>query len=69
MATVLHRAPTLNLLARAIHAIDRVATGLADHRHRAAVLRDLQGCDERDLRDLAISRYDFEAIANGTYKR
>ncbi len=25
--------------------------------------------DARDLRDLGISRYDFEAIARGTYRR
>ncbi len=69
MATVLHQSGTLGVVARALRTFDRIATGLADHRHRQAVLRELRSCDPRDLRDLGISEYDFEAIANGTFKR
>lgn len=69
MATVIARAPSLGIVLRTLRAIDRIATGLADHRRRAAVLRELAACEERDLRDLGISHYDFQAIANGSYRR
>jgi uncharacterized protein YjiS (DUF1127 family) len=36
---------------------------------RAETLRELARMDERDLRDLRISPYDFSEIANGTYRR
>jgi uncharacterized protein YjiS (DUF1127 family) len=36
---------------------------------RAETMRELARMDERDLRDLRISPYDFSEIANGTYRR
>ena len=49
------------------HRPDR--TGLAITAAAPPVLRELQACEDRDLRDLGISRYDFMAIANGSYRR
>ncbi len=69
MATVLPHVPTMGIYVRAIRVLDRISAGVAERRRRAAVLRELRQCDERDLRDLGISRYDFEAIARGSFKR
>lgn len=41
----------------------------AHRRAYAATMADLAQLDQRDLHDLAVSRYDFEAIARGTYRR
>lgn len=38
-------------------------------RNRTLLLEQLAGADDRELRDLNISRYDFEAIAKGTFRR
>ena len=38
-------------------------------RRRAQELRELFAFDERDLRDLGLSRSDFVSIQNGTYHR
>lgn len=46
-----------------------IGTWVAERRARAQALRELQRMDERDLRDLRISPYDFNEIANGTYRR
>jgi len=50
-------------------ALDRFAAWRTERRQRSAILHDLYSFDERDLQDLGISRYDFKAIANGTYRR
>lgn len=47
----------------------RIAAYCAHRKKRARVMNDLQLCDHRELRDMNISRYDFDAIANGTFKR
>lgn len=60
--------------------IARPATGLrtllqralAWRAERAAVrrtLRDLQQMERRDLQDLGITQYDFDAIAHGIFRR
>ena len=41
----------------------------AHRKDRLRVMDELQLCDYRELRDMGISRYDFAAIANGTFKR
>ena len=69
MASVTSRAPSFGIALRGLRALDRIATGIADHRRRGAVLRELNNCDDRDLRDLGISRYDFKAIADGSFRR
>jgi uncharacterized protein YjiS (DUF1127 family) len=46
----------------------RFAAYRAQRRDRARILRDLQFCDDRELRDMNISRYDFQAIADGSFK-
>lgn len=42
---------------------------LSGRHARAQALRELQSLDERDLRDLRISTYDFDEIASGTFRR
>lgn len=49
--------------------IGRVLSWIGEHRAQQATLRELQSMDERDLHDLNISPYDFNEIADGTYKR
>ena len=44
-------------------------TWRAERSRRAAILRELNRLDDRDLRDLGFSPYDFKAIANGTFTR
>jgi uncharacterized protein YjiS (DUF1127 family) len=51
---------------------DRLARiiGWFKTRHaRRVALWELQSLDERTLQDLRISQYDFNEIANGTYRR
>jgi uncharacterized protein YjiS (DUF1127 family) len=36
---------------------------------RAAIVRELSFCTDRELADMGFSRADFPAIASGTYKR
>lgn len=40
--------------------VDRTAARLADWQHRAVGRRQLMGLDDRQLRDIGISRYDAE---------
>ena len=49
--------------------VGRVLTWIGERRAREATLRELQRMDDRDLHDLRISAYDFNEIANGTFKR
>eukprot|EP01037_Dinobryon_pediforme_P013521 gene13519-13640_t len=49
--------------------IGHVFAWIGERRARTATLRELQHMDERDLHDLGISPYDFNEIANGTFKR
>ncbi len=46
-----------------------VAAFFAERARRAAILRELNRLDDRDLRDLGLSSYDFKAIANGSFQR
>ena len=47
----------------------QVGAWMGERRARTQALRELERMDERDLRDLRISPYDFDDIANGTYRR
>ena len=49
--------------------VARLDGWLFAHRHRREVTKLLSQMSDRDLRDLAISRADFPAIVNGTYRR
>ncbi len=49
--------------------LSKLAAWFSERRARAETLRELERMDERDLRDLRISPYDFNEIANGTYRR
>lgn len=49
--------------------LHQVSGWIAERRARGLALRELQSMDERDLRDLRISPYDFKEIANGTFRR
>jgi len=40
-----------------------------ERRNQAQILAHLEAADDRELRDLNISRYDFVAIAKGEYRR
>jgi uncharacterized protein YjiS (DUF1127 family) len=42
---------------------------LAQRRARAEELRELYRCTDRELWDIGLSRSDFMAIENGTYRR
>jgi uncharacterized protein YjiS (DUF1127 family) len=56
-----------------IGSLGRVLTwlknALAEHRRRAKIINELSQCSDRELADMGISRYDFAAIARGTYQR
>lgn len=47
----------------------QIGAWVGERRARTQALRELERMDERDLRDLRISPYDFNDIANGTYRR
>ena len=49
--------------------VARLDAWLYDRRQRSDVTKILAQMGERDLRDLAISRADFPAIIDGTYRR
>jgi uncharacterized protein YjiS (DUF1127 family) len=40
-----------------------------ERRNQALILSQLVNADERELRDLGINRYDFQAIAKGEFRR
>ncbi len=40
-----------------------------ERRNQAQILAHLSLADDRELRDLQISRYDFDAIAKGKFQR
>ncbi len=72
MATTYHGVSGLapaSLRARLRIFLESVLAWRAERRRQEQVLRELAQFDERDLRDLAISRYDFAAIARGNFRR
>ena len=72
MATTFHGVSGLatpSLRARLRSALESFQSWRAERRRQEAVIRELAQFDDRDLHDLAISRYDFAAIANGTFRR
>jgi uncharacterized protein YjiS (DUF1127 family) len=72
MATVIHGVSgiaELNLRDRLRHPLELVSAWLVARRQSARIRRELNLLDERDLRDLGISRYDFDAIAEGRLSR
>ena len=72
MATFWHGATTEHaptIAASASSRLSKIGSWFAERRVRAQALRELTAMDDRDLRDLRISPYDFNDIANGTYRR
>ena len=72
MATVIQGVPALlhPHIRNSFRALgSSVVAWLAERRQRAAIRRRLELLDPRDLRDLGISRYDFDAIARGEVTR
>lgn len=72
MATVVRPASgfaRLNPLPGLIVGFHRIAARWQAHRRQARELRELFALDEHDLRDLGLSRSDFPAIRDGTYRR
>jgi uncharacterized protein YjiS (DUF1127 family) len=74
MASIVRSRPALGLtsynpitLLRVL--LDRGVAHVQARRRRAQELRELFAFDERDLRDLGLSRSDFLSIQNGTYRR
>lgn len=72
MATLTRDLPNLPLVQpqSALRAVFvRFLAWRARRRAYAKTMDALAQADSRDLRDIGISRYDFEAIARGTYRR
>jgi uncharacterized protein YjiS (DUF1127 family) len=72
MATVVHSASgfsRFNPLPGLVARFGRMAAFWQAHRRRSRELRELFSLEERDLRDLGLSRSDFMSIHNGTYRR
>lgn len=72
MATIIRGVSTpasLHLGLRLREAFDRFTAWRAVRRERSRILGELNRFEDRDLRDLGLSRYDFMAIAEGRFKR
>ena len=72
MATVIQGIPALNTpqIHHGFRTLGRAFLAWrAERARQAAILRELNRLDDRDLRDLGLSSYDFKAIANGTVQR
>ena len=72
MATVVRPASgfaRFNPLPGLIAGCDRIVARWQAHRRHARELRELYALDERELRDLGLSRSDFICIRDGTYRR
>ena len=72
MATILHGVSgftALDLRGRLRHGFDRILAWREGRRERMRVLREMSRLEDRDLRDLGLSRFDIEAIASGRFKR
>ena len=72
MATILHgvsHSTGSGFVAALRQAAGTFRAWRAARRARLSIMRELSQLDERDLHDIAISRYDFTAISNGTFRR
>ena len=69
MATVVHAASGFRRFNPFPALIAGIAARWHARRHRARELHELFALDERELRDLGLSRSDFVSIQNGTYRR
>ena len=74
MATVVRTRPALGLTRRNSTAffrlmLDRTIARWQARLRRTRELRELSAFDERELRDIGLSRSDFMSIENGTYRR
>ena len=61
----------ISILAGVQRVIDRLADSRwrAMRRERALIARELANMQDTDVRDLGISRSDFPAILDGTFRR
>jgi len=69
MATLTHGFARTSLRGRLHGFATRFERWLEARRSREAILRELRTLDARDLKDLQISHYDFDAIAEGRFRR
>jgi uncharacterized protein YjiS (DUF1127 family) len=72
MATVVHSASgfaRFNPLPGLIARLDRLAARWRASRNHAREIRELFAFNDHDLRDLGLSRSDFMAIREGSYRR
>ena len=56
----------LSLITSRLH---QMRVSAADRRVRAREMQDLYRCDDRDLRDMGLSRSDLLAVQKGTFHR
>lgn len=72
MATLTHDTHSISLshpMAALRQVVSRFQAWRAARANYADAMRSLAQIDARDMRDLGISQYDFEAIARGDYRR
>jgi uncharacterized protein YjiS (DUF1127 family) len=72
MATLAHSSHSASIARPAQDRPSLLRRFLAWRAERAAVrqtLRDLHRMEHRDLQDLGITQYDFDAIAHGVFRR
>ena len=58
-----------HLKAQYRHALYRWRRATIQRRKIARTVHELQGCTDRELRDLGLSRADIHAVAHGSYRR
>jgi uncharacterized protein YjiS (DUF1127 family) len=69
MATLAH-SPSLTRPSTGLRRLlARLAEAFKARRATSAALRDLHRMETRDLHDLGITTYDFDAIARGQFRR
>ena len=72
MATLLHVGSGFaspDLRGRLRQSFDRILAWREGRRERMRILREMSRFEDRDSRDLGLSRFDIEAIASGRFKR
>lgn len=72
MATFINSVTQAKTPAETAGFIDRIvglAVWIGERRARSATLRELERLNRRTLEDLQIAPYDFNSIADGTFRR
>ena len=69
LSDTLHPTAKASLGTRLRSALMRFNAYRRERRNQALILSQLANADDRELRDLGINRYDFQAIAKGEFRR